>query len=150
MIGNPGSVFDLVKVHAPAIYSGAGSVLCSLNNGTTGIGEGALLPTDDPNYDADDELRGIPSFTGVTYDPETGMMVSADQAELGVSQEAVTIGRPIKSWTGQMRNLDGTDLDFTVLEVMQDRTVGVYRLRLEVRKASGRGRRIIRSGEGGV
>lgn len=109
-----------------------------------------MLPTDDAAYDAADELRGLPSFIGICYDPETGLAVSADQAELALDQDKVTIGRPVKGWTGKMRNFDGTDLNFRVLDVLQDRTVGVYRLQLEILKSTGLGRRIVRSGEGGV
>ena len=150
MIGTPGSINELLKVHVPAIYAGAGSVLCSLSDGASAQGEGAMLPIDDPAYDAEDVLRGLPSFTGASYDPESGMMVSADQAEIGIAQSDVTIGRAKKGWTGSLRNLDETDLRFTVLDVMQDRTVGVYRLKLEIGKDVGRGRKINRSGEGGV
>lgn len=146
----PGQLFTLLKQHKDLIYSGAGSVLCSLSNGTSSIGEGALLSSDNPLYDAADELRGIPSFIGVSCDAVTGMMISCDQAELALDQDKVTIGRPEKGWTGKMRNIDDTDLDFTILEVMQDRTIGGYRLRLEIRKPAGAGRRIMRSGASGV
>ena len=147
----PGAIYDLLKGgHLDLIYQGAGSVLCSLSDGTSSIGEGALLPDTDPNYDPEDELRGIPSFTGAVYDPATGLMISCDQAELSVTQASVTIGRPVDGWTGALRNLDGTDLNFKVAEAMQDRTIGAYRLKLEILKSAGEGRRIIRTGEGGV
>ena len=151
MIGVPGGIFDLIKAHKPELYSGAASVLCSLTTpASVSQGAGAMLPTDDPEYDADDQLRGIPSFTGVSYDPETGCVVSVDQAELGIDGAKITLGRPVKGWTGKLRNLDGTDLNFRILEVMQDRTLDVFRLRLEILKPAGLGRRIRRNGEGGV
>ncbi|MFI4894429.1 MAG: hypothetical protein ACIAQ0_13520 [Phycisphaerales bacterium JB058] len=109
-----------------------------------------MLPSDDEDYDATDELRGVPSFTGLTYDPETGLPVSADQAEICVATDNISIGRPVKGWTGSMRNVDDTDLDFKVLDVMQDRTIGVMRMRLSVRKSAGTGRVIDRAGIGGV
>ena len=110
-----------------------------------------MLPETDPSYDADDVLRGIPSFTGAAYDPDTGLMISADQAELGITQASVaSVGRPVEGWTGTMRNLDGTDLSFRVAEVLQDRTVGVYRMKLEILKPAGEGRRIRRAGESGI
>lgn len=149
-MGAPGQIFTMLAQHKDLIYSGAGSVLCSLSDGTTSLGGGAMLPTDDAAYDAADELRGLPSFIGICYDPETGLAVSADQAELALDQDKVTIGRPVKGWTGKMRNFDGTDLNFRVLDVLQDRTVGAYRLQLEILKSTGLGRRIVRSGEGGV
>jgi len=146
-----GNIFDMLAGgHLNLIYQGAGSVLCSLSNGTSSIGGGALLPTDDPSYDAADELRGIPSFTGAVLDPETGVLISCDQAEIGVTQSSVTIGRPVDTWTGALRNLDGTDLAFRVAEVMQDRTIGAYRLKLEILKPAGQGRRIKRAGPSGV
>jgi len=146
----PGQLFTLLKQHKDLIYSGAGSVLCTLSSGSSSIGEGAFLSPDDSSYDASDELRGIPSFIGVSYAPDTGLMISADQAELALDQDKVTIGRPVKGWTGKLRNLDETDLNFRIVEVMQDRTIGGYRLRLEILKSAGTGRRIMRSGEGGV
>lgn len=150
----PGSLFDLFQGgHKDLIYSGAGSVLCSLINTLPtpqSQGLGAMLPPDDELYDSSDALRGIPSFTGQGYDPETGLTVSADSAEIAIDTSKITIGRPVKGWTGKMRNIDGTDLDFKVLDVMQDRTLGVYRIRLSILKATGTGRRINRAGVGGV
>ncbi len=150
MYNVPGQLYSLLAQHKDLIYSGAGSVLCSLSNGVSAQGEGALFSPDHADYDAADELRGLPSFTGVSYDPDTGLVVSADQAELALDQEKVTIGRPEKGWTGKMRNFDSTDLNFRVTDVMQDRTIGGYRIVLEILKASGAGRRIRRTGEGGV
>jgi len=150
-MNTPGGIYELLKSHKDLIYSGAGSVLCSFTNKEAqSQGVGALLDSEDPAYDASDSLRGIPSFTGISYDAETGLVVSIDQAEIGVDQAKFTIGRPVKGWTGKMRNLDGTDLTFKVLDVMQDRTVGVFRIRLSVMKDAGQGRRINRAGEGGV
>lgn len=147
----PGAIYDLLSGgHLDLVYQGVGSVLCSLNDGTSAIGEGAMLPDTDPSYDATDVLRGLPSFTGASYDPDTGLMISADQAELGVTQASVTIGRPVEGWTGALRNLDGTDLLFRVAEVLQDRTVGAYRMKLEILKAAGEGRRINRAGDSGI
>ena len=109
-----------------------------------------MLSPSDPSYDAGDVLRGIPSFTGIMSDPEPGGFITADQAELSVSQEDVTLGRPDEGWTGKLRNIDGTDLSFRVQTVMQDRTIGAYRLKLEILKAAGVGRKIVRIGEGGI
>jgi hypothetical protein len=146
-----GNIFDMLAGgHLDLIYQGAGSTMCSLSNGTDSIGEGALLPTDDPSYDAADVLRGIPSFTGAVLDPETGVMISCDQAEVGVTQASVSIGRPVEGWTGALRNMDGTDLAFRVAEVMQDRTIGAYRIKLEILKPAGQGRRIKRAGPSGI
>lgn len=147
----PGQIFELVKSHKDFIYSGAGSLPCQFTDSKgDSQGAGAMLPEDDEAYDASDSLRGIPSFIGLSYDPDTGVPVSADQAELAVDAAKLTLGRPVKGWTGKMRNIDGTDLSFTVSDVMQDRTLGVYRIRLSILKATGTGRRIVRSGDGGV
>lgn len=150
-MNTPGAIYDQLRGgHATLIYEGAGSVLCSLSDGTSAIGEGAMLPTDDPSYDASDVLRGLPSFTGASYDSDTGLMVSADQAEIGVLQSSVTLGRPEAGWMCTMRNFDGTDVTYRIFDVLQDRTLGAYRLKLEISKATGTGRRIERAGEGGV
>lgn len=147
----PGHIYELVKSHKDLIYSGAGSVLCQFSTPLgASQGSGAMLPTDDEEYDATDELRGLPSFIGLSYDPETGMAVSADQAEIAVDAAKLTLGRPVKGWTGAFRNIDGTDLSFRIVDVMQDRTLGTYRIRVEVLKPTGTGRVIVRSGEGGV
>ena len=152
MLGTPGGIYDLLNGgHLDLIYSGAGSVLCALTNTVAGTqGYGAMMGTEDPEYDSSDVLRGLPSFTGMSYDAETGLMVSVDQAEIGVPVGNITIGRPIKGWTGKMRNLDGSDIDFRVLDVMQDRTLGVFRIRLSILKAAGLGRRVDRAGVSGV
>ena len=47
----PGYLYTLLAQHKDLIYSGAGSVLCSLSNGVSAQGEGALLSTDHVDYD---------------------------------------------------------------------------------------------------
>lgn len=152
MLGAPGQIYsDLLGGHLDLIYAGAGSVLCSLTNASAlSQGIGAMLPVDDENYDAEDELRGLPSFTGISYDPDTGLVVSVDQAEIAIAQKLITVGRPEKGWSGSMKNMDGTTLNFRILDVMQDRTLGVFRIKCTVLKDTGKGRRINRAGEGGV
>lgn len=109
-----------------------------------------MLPVDDENYDASDALRGIPSFIGMDFDASTGMMISADKAEISIDMDRITIGRPEKGWSGEFRNIDGTDLRFRITDVMEDRTVGVFRMPVEILKSAGKGRKINRAGEGGI
>jgi len=145
-VSNIGAGFDLIKNHQNGLLIDGSpfSVRCILED-TAGNkqGEGATLPEDNENYDAADELRGLPDQIGLALDAE-GLPIMADSAEFFLNMNSVTLGVVKENWKLTFWNYEGSK-EYRISSVARDKTLGVYRLELQLRKAAKKGAKISRT-----
>ncbi len=81
---------------------------------------------------------------------DTGLGIVGDSAEATFDINDITIGRPEKGWQVEFFMHVGEKLKFVISEVMEDRIVGIYQLKLGVVSSHGLGRRVLRQSKGGI
>jgi hypothetical protein len=133
--------FDLLKRDKGLLFkSNPFSIPCILSNGTDTQGKNSLLDPTDPNYDPTDTLKCVSNYIGIQLN-STGASTINDSAEATLNTDDVKIGRPQAGWTISFvpQNTKDTDINteminFKIDYVMEDRTVGVYKLSLSLLK----------------
>ncbi|MDD2839819.1 MAG: hypothetical protein PHY80_01675 [Rickettsiales bacterium] len=136
--------FDLLKRDKGLLFkNNPFSVPCILSNGTEIQGKNSLLDPTDLNYDSADVLKCISNYIGIQLNSETKTSVINDSSEATLNIDDVKIGRPQASWTisfipqnTQETNTDTNMINFKIDYVMEDRTIGVYKLSLSLLKDS--------------
>jgi len=136
--------FDLLKRDKGLLFkNNPFSVPCILSNRTETQGKNSLLDPTDLNYDSTDVLKCIGNYIGIQLNTENKTSVINDSAEATLNIDDVKIGRPQAGWTisfvpqnTQETNTDTDMVNFKIDYVMEDRTIGVYKLSLSLLKDS--------------
>jgi hypothetical protein len=113
---------DILAADRASIFNGVGSVPCTLTNlsGTT------------------QELRCIGDFVGAVLNPISGVYEMNDSSECCINYRDVYLGEIKANW--QLSFLQpGTNelINFKVDNVMVDRTLGLYKLKISILKPGG-------------
>jgi hypothetical protein len=113
--------FDLLKRDKKQlITNNLFSVPCVISNGTE-----------------EQETRCLGNFIGlqITSEGSNNIAVINDTSEACINYDDITIGRPKANWTLSFIQ-GGTDkmINFRIDNVMEDKTMGVYRLKLSLLK----------------
>ena len=141
--------FDLLKRDKGLLFrNNPFSVPCILSNGTEIQGKNSLLDPTDLNYDLTDVLKCIGNYIGIQLNSENKTSIINDSAEATLNVDDVKIGRPQAGWTisfipqnikkidDQETNTNTNMINFKIDYVMEDRTIGVYKLSLSLLKDS--------------
>lgn len=146
------SVFEFLEIHKKTIFSHGGvSTICILYGPDSVQGLGATLNINDSAYNADDSLKCISNFVGVSISTETGLGLIGDSAQATLNMDDVTIGAPEEDWKIYIYIPSLKDfMKFKIEDVMPDRTLGLYSLNLSVIKNTGEGKKVYRQGLGGM
>ncbi|HSQ97267.1 MAG TPA: hypothetical protein VLL98_00940 [Rickettsiales bacterium] len=136
--------FDLLKRDKGLLFrNNPFSVTCILSNGTEIQGKNSLLDSTDLNYDPTDILKCIGNYIGIQLNTENKTSIINDSSEATLNIDDVKIGRPQAGWTISFvpQNTQETDtntdmINFKIDYVMEDRTIGVYKLSLSLLKDS--------------
>ncbi|HSQ97360.1 MAG TPA: hypothetical protein VLL98_01430 [Rickettsiales bacterium] len=136
--------FDLLKRDKGLLFkNNPFSVPCILSNGTETQGKNSLLDPTDLNYDPTDVLKCIANYIGIQLNTENKTSIINDSAEATLNIDDVKIGRPQAGWIISFvpQNTQETDtntdmINFKIDYVMEDRTIGVYKLSLSLLKDS--------------
>jgi hypothetical protein len=136
--------FDLLKRDKGLLFkNNPFSVPCILSNGTETQGKNSLLDPTDLNYDPTDVLKCIGNYIGIQLNSENKTSIINDSAEATLNIDDVKIGRPQAGWiisfvpqNTKETNTDTDMINFKIDYVMEDRTIGVYKLSLSLLKDS--------------
>ncbi|HSQ97117.1 MAG TPA: hypothetical protein VLL98_00155 [Rickettsiales bacterium] len=136
--------FDLLKRDKGLLFkNNPFSVPCILSNGTEIQGKNSLLDPTDLNYDQTDILKCIGNYIGIQLNTENKTSIINDSAEATLNIDDVKIGRPQAGWTisfvpqnTKNTNINTEMINFKIDYVMEDRTIGVYKLSLSLLKDS--------------
>jgi hypothetical protein len=105
-----------------AIFTGVGSVPCILTN----------------TNNETQEVRCIGDFVGAILNPISGAYEMNDSSECCIDYQSVTIGEIKENWRLSFKQAGtGEIMDFKVDNVMFDRTLGLYRLKISLLKQGG-------------
>ena len=128
-----GNGFDLLKSDKRAVLLDGNdfAVSCILDNGTEEQGRGATLPQTDPEYDEEDSLKGVANFIGLTISSDNIALIN-DSSEICLDFQDIKIGTPTIKWTIEIEDINtGNFFKFKLKDIIRDRTVGVYRIKIE-------------------
>lgn len=113
--------FELLKRDKGLLFkNNPFSVPCVLSNGT----------------ETQKDLKCIGDFVGIEIDRKTGSSIINDSSEAVINYDDVKIGKIESGWTLSFLQ-GGTNeiIDFMIDYVMQDKTAGVYKLKLSLLKS---------------
>lgn len=129
------------------------SSACILSNGKEIQGKNSLLDKNDINYNSEDTLKCIGNFIGISLNDNgannSNIAIMSDSAECNINIDDIKIGKLAKDWLLSFVPIGiNKMIDFKIDNILEDRIIGTYRIKLSILKKSDSSNSILKNNRG--